>query len=195
MEEGKENEVVEKEESSGDSPHREKRVNKMTLFPILIFAIIILILGGVYLSSQKDSDNITNTQNAQQQQTQEREQVGSIEVNDFSPGNTISVAQATLVTPGFVVVHDEKGAKPDQIIGVSNLLPSGTVENITVDLSREITPGESIFVMLHKDDGNGTFEFPGPDSPVTTSNGTIIMRVFVVSEGDVEQSTPSGETQ
>jgi hypothetical protein len=49
---------------------------------------------------------------------------------------------------------------------------------VNVDMS-EATEGA--FAMLHKDAGkSGTYEFPGPDTPVLNSSGDIVMSHFML---------------
>ena len=75
---------------------------------------------------------------------------------------------------------------PGAVIGNSELLPTGGSEAITITLSEDIADGDVLFFMLHRDDGNGTYEFPGPDTPVTTTAGKpITTRVVVGEEGGV----------
>jgi len=42
---------------------------------------------------------------------------------------------------------------------------------MVVMLTRETQVGETLYAMLHSDDGDGTYEFPGDDLPIKNEEG------------------------
>jgi hypothetical protein len=77
-------------------------------------------------------------------------------------GATVTIAEASLVGPGFVVIHatDAEG-KPlvPGSIGATPL-PGGDSRNIAVALSAPVAPGDRLVAMLHTDSGQaGVYEF------------------------------------
>jgi hypothetical protein len=77
-------------------------------------------------------------------------------------GATVTIAEAALAGPGFVVIHatDAEG-KPlvPGSIGAAPL-PGGDSRNIAVALSAPVAPGDRLVAMLHADTGQpGVYEF------------------------------------
>jgi glucose/arabinose dehydrogenase len=108
-----------------------------------------------------------------------------IVVSDFSPGKVVNIKKVKLSQPGYVVIHQEEVGAAGEVLGSSDLLSEGETENLSVDLSREISQGEVIYAMLHSDDGDGEFNIEN-DVPVEDDEGNVIMMMFVVKEGGGE---------
>lgn len=103
-------------------------------------------------------------------------------VSDQRPGNRVEISLAVLKDPGYVAIHrvDENGS-PGRIIGNSSII-EGTQRNIIINLSENIEDGAELFAMLHDDDGDAVFEFPGSDAPIRDVNEDILMMRFTVRE-------------
>ena len=56
--------------------------------------------------------------------------------------------------------------------GVSSVL-EGSQENIKVPLTEPTKAGDIYTVIIHVDDGDKIFEFPGDDEPSTFGDGTV----------------------
>lgn len=107
-----------------------------------------------------------------------------ISVSKHTPAKTAVIDSVTLSKPGFVAIHENQNGQPGAILGVSGLLPAGKHENSTIELSRKTAPGENLFAMVHADNGDGKFEFPGPDEPAKKEDNTIVqMQLQVVAQG------------
>ncbi len=81
----------------------------------------------------------------------------TLTLTKFSPGSTVSVESANLSTAGFIVVHEDKDNQPGVVIGNSQLLTAGSHSSIDISLTRPIVTDETIYVMIHTDNGDGTF--------------------------------------
>ena len=79
-------------------------------------------------------------------------------------GGTARMASFTLGEPGYVVVRADANGRPGQVIGRTELLEAGAYQNVEVQIDPS-RAGERVHPMLHVDDGDGTFEFPGDDGP------------------------------
>jgi len=99
-------------------------------------------------------------------------------IADQVPGKEVLINTVVLQKPGYVVIHkaDESG-QPGEVIGNSSLLNPSDIST-TIDLKEDIASGEVYFAMLHTDDGDGVFSFPGSDSPVTDNQGQVVMMQF-----------------
>ena len=87
--------------------------------------------------------------------------------------DTLDIASVTLVEPGFVVIHDNADGEPGAVLGHSELLEPGTHEDVSIALDSPGT-GTGVWPMLHTDDGDGAYEFPGPDAPLTIDGAPVM---------------------
>jgi hypothetical protein len=93
--------------------------------------------------------------------------------------NNITVLSAALKENGYMVVHKAEKGKADAIIGVSPLLASGLYSVRFIPLMEPAAQGDTLFVMLYSDDGDGAFSSE-VDQPFTDNDGVVIMNKFVV---------------
>ncbi len=75
-----------------------------------------------------------------------------------------------------------EASKPGKILGASGVLQAGDTKNLTpITLSRATADGETLYAMLHLDDGNGVFN-PAKDKPALDFlGGSPVMMIFTVS--------------
>ena len=87
----------------------------------------------------------------------------------------VTIAQATIGGPGWVVVHADADGKPGPVIGQAPLT-EGVNTDVVVDIDADAaTP--ILHAMLHVDEGEvGTYEFPGPDGPVKIGDAIVMAR-------------------
>lgn len=90
-------------------------------------------------------------------------------------GGPVLINEVKLATSGYVVVHSDNGGVPGTVRGVSGLLSAGVSREVMIELSRASIAGETLWAMLHQDDGDGEFEFPGADTPLRDDAGEMIM--------------------
>ena len=110
--------------------------------------------------------------------------VGSnaIYVAEQAPARAVSIAVVQFEKPGFVVIHEDSADKPGNILGTSGILPAGETKNLApITLSRTTKDGETLYAMLHFDDGNGVFDL-AKDKPALDSVGNEpVMMIFTIS--------------
>ncbi|AQL41326.1 type II secretion system protein [Halorientalis sp. IM1011] len=76
--------------------------------------------------------------------------VASMNMADqFGGTSEVEVESASLSDGGFIVVH--RGTPDGEVIGVSEYLPAGTSEDVTIQLDREIDGEETIVLIPHQD--------------------------------------------
>lgn len=106
----------------------------------------------------------------------------AIYVADQAPSEHVAVGFVVLENPGFVVIHEEQGGEPGAILGRSALIGAGEANDLPpVLLSREARDGETLFVMLHRDDGDGAFD-PVKDVPVRDTGDNPLMMQFWIDK-------------
>ena len=82
----------------------------------------------------------------------------AIYVAEQPPSNSVSIEIVRLEAPGFAVVHENANEAPGGILGISNLIMAGETKNLQVPLSRSTINEETIYAMLHFDNGDGVFD-------------------------------------
>ncbi len=92
----------------------------------------------------------------------------------------VTIEYVVSVGPGWIVIHNDKGGKPGDVIGYSPVA-DGVNHNIVVSINKS-KKTDTLWAMLHSDTGKmGTFEFPGGDPPVMEMDA-IVMKSFKVTE-------------
>jgi len=77
--------------------------------------------------------------------------------------------------PGYIVIHMDLEGAPGPLIGNSELL-SGSMTSVWVSIDAA-QAGTGIFPMLHYDNGDGVYEFPGPDLPTVFDGNVVVKRI------------------
>jgi hypothetical protein len=116
---------------------------------------------------------------------------GSIVVDDevMLENGILTINSVTMSDPGWVVIHRDNGGSPmvPDIISVPEKVEAGTTQNVMIELAdgEEVTDGETLWVMLHTEDGNiGEYEFDGAnglDAPIMDASDNIVTESFMVS--------------
>jgi len=115
----------------------------------------------------------------------------SIAVEDQKVENDNAiVTRLFLDKPGYVVIHKVADGKPGAVIGNSGLL-EGENSNINVKISDYENENELI-AMLHYDDGDSNYEFPGDDIP-TKVDDKVVLQKFTLLETAQSQEPVQAE--
>jgi len=113
----------------------------------------------------------------------------SIAVNDQQvKGGVVMASKVILDKPGYVVVHKVAGGKPGSVIGNSDLLQKGEFSDIEVQVADYENENELI-AMLHYDDGDGTYEFPGDDAPTVLYDKVVLTKFSLLGVQETETSS------
>ena len=110
----------------------------------------------------------------------------AIYVAEQVPAKNVSVAVVQFERPGFVVIHEDINGRPGKILGASALLSKGETKDVLVVFSRMTVDGETLYAMIHLDDGDKVFE-AGEDYPAKDSiSGESVMTIFIVTKDATE---------
>ena len=118
-----------------------------------------------------------------------------------SNGTAVTVSNVTLDQPGYVVIHDDSlasGQAVDSVIGVSDYLPAGTYDNVTVTLFD--VPGAN-----YTEEGDQTADPIANESANETDNettavadpsleGTVELTAMLHSESSVDMMAEDDQT-
>ncbi len=146
-----------------------------TIWAIVIVIIIIIIGVLFYTSNNDDANENPDTTSGL------RAEDNMVLVTDQKPGTSVTVSQVLLVSPGFVVIHEDTNGTSGAVLGASSSLAAGESSQVVVNLSRTTVDGEKLHAMLHTDiDANGTFN-PNIDTPVQSKLGGPLEGWFMIS--------------
>ena len=90
-------------------------------------------------------------------------------------GTSVTVDSVTIAGgDGFVVVHADQDGAPGPVLGHAPIA-DGTTTDLPVPFDTPLTADQTVWPMLHVDAGApGTYEFPGPDGPVTVDGDVVV---------------------
>ena len=161
------------------------------IFTVLVILVVVAVLLSRAGYVTKKPTTTTTAPTAPATEEVMMESKDTVSVTDYSAGETVTASNVVLSKPGYVVVHMEADGAPGAVIGNSKYLPSGESTNVAVPLSRASTGGEVLYAMLHTDNGDGTYEFPGDDLPTKDEQGNVVLMKFTVEgEGEMMEEGP-----
>lgn len=136
--------------------------------PFLLSFLAIVVIVFILFTKPQNSTTIPND-------TTSEVSSPTLTVNAQGASASILINNATLDKPGFIAAFktvDNNMPDETNFSGVSGLL-EGIHQNIEVPLTTPSVEGETYTLIVHVDDGDGIFEFPGDDQPSTFSDGTV----------------------
>lgn len=144
------------------------------VFIVIATAVFLFLPSGKEFSPSGDSSGLIVGGNA-------------IYVAEQAPGRSFSVAVTRWEKPGFVVIHEDANGAPGKILGVSSLLPAGETKNLSpITLSRSTRDTETVYAMLHFDNGDGSFDAKNDKPALDSVGGEPVMMVSAVSQDATE---------
>ena len=149
---------------------------------LFIFAIIIAFVGAAlfFRSSKDEADSASDSSGLVMSES-------AIYVAEQAPGRSVSLSLVRLEKPGFVVIHDGSAGAPGKILGVSSWLPAGEMKHLLpITLSRATRDGETIYAMLHFDNGDGKFDATNDKAVRDSVGGVSMMMIVSVSKDAAE---------
>ncbi|MGQ0741074.1 MAG: DUF7282 domain-containing protein [Alphaproteobacteria bacterium] len=148
----------------------------------LIFAIIIAVSGAAFFFRAGEDDPLAASGSSGLIVGE-----NTIYVAEQPPGPSVSASLVRLRKRGFVVIHDDAAGRPGRILGASGLLAAGETKNLPpVTLSRATRDGETIYAMLHFDNGNGKFDVADDKAVLDPESGAPMMMIVSVSKHATE---------
>jgi|GEM_PF-916821 len=99
-------------------------------------------------------------------------------LSEQEPSNFVYVESAVIVNGGFVVIHTSVDGQAGPAIGHSRYINRSGATQVIVNLSRELHPGETVFALLHEDNGDGRYTSSG-DLSILNDNMPISVAINV----------------
>ena len=138
-----------------------------TLYAILGF----MVLAGLFILYQYPQWYVSSDQ-------QELLKRARLEVGNQVAGQTVTITYATLPFGGFVVVRDNLGDKPGDIIGVSQYLEAGRYKSVVIKLTTPTITGQTLIAGVVTDDGN--YRLDTKDTLLIDARGNPMIQSFIV---------------
>jgi len=146
-------------------------------------AVVIIAAAAYVFFSGRAIAPITPVASPQPQAspTSDAGQSSSIVADNQSTGSSVLVKSVVFQAAGFVAVHSDVEGAPGPVVGVSALLSAGSHSAVTIAVDPALEQGKKYYAMLHTDDGDGVYRFPGPDAPTKDLGGNIVIAEFMVA--------------
>jgi len=96
----------------------------------------------------------------------------AVVLGEINNGNNVTVPFARLLEDGYVVLYRINSKGDVSLMGKSELLKAGTHTDIKIRLANMAVERQAIVAVLHEDDGDGKFEYPGADNYLL--NGALL---------------------
>lgn len=103
-----------------------------------------------------------------------------LKISDQSEGITVTVDYLASPKGGWFVIYKDVGGNPLLLEEAIPPYEAGTYSGIVFFLRTPTVSGQKYFAILHTEDGNGSFDFPGNDSEALNSKSEKVMQSFVV---------------
>ena len=142
-----------------------------------------LVLIGVLVFAWNISKKGTNTEQSKDKSTDSTGLMvedSAIDASARTGTQSVAVPMVVFARPGYVVVHENNVGQPGSVIGSSILIKAGKFQNLSVPLSRKVIKGETLYVMLHADNGDGIYS--ETDQPILGKNGEALMMIVIVDD-------------
>lgn len=107
----------------------------------------------------------------------------AIYVTEQAPGQHVVISVVRLKKAGYVVIHEDAVGAPGKVLGASSLLSNAEIKNLPIALSRATQDNETVYAMLHFDNGDEKFN-AADDKPVLDPVGNEPVMMVVTMSGD-----------
>lgn len=158
-----------------------------------IIVVIVLAVTGIVMLGNRANDPATESMEESSHQSESLK--NELFAATQSPGREVSIREVHLTQNAYVVIHKEADGKPGKVVGTSLSLLPGENHWVRIALTEDLKDGERIFAMLHSDDGNGVYEFPGGDAPLKDETGAIVMIELLVKKADISPVTENSKAK
>jgi len=105
----------------------------------------------------------------------------------------VIITRLFLDNPGYIVIHKVADGAPGPVIGNSELL-NGENSDVSVEISDYENENELI-AMLHYDDGDEGYEFPGDDAPAQLDGSVVLTKFLVLNSQPSEEPVATAEVE
>ena len=111
-----------------------------------------------------------------------------------SDANEVSIRQVLYANDGFVVIHEDNGGMPGNVIG-NAAVSAGVTSDLVITLDRPAIDGEVLHAMLHRDsNSDGVYDGVMIDPPVVNPDMEIVSPTFVVGSNAENAVTVMDQT-
>ncbi len=144
---------------------------------VLWIVILVIVLGGIYWAMM-DSSTPSVPAEPTPAATEEAAApalpaANTLVVGDQVAGKEVVVTSLTLKEDASIVVHKDAKGAPGAVIGTMTL-KAGSYTNVKVALTEATKAGDTVYPMLHPDDGDGKYVPDEEGTPLKDAAGNIL---------------------
>ena len=108
--------------------------------------------------------------------TQKKTEGNFVSVSGQAAGSSVALSKVKIVKDSWVAIREDSDGEFGRILGAA-WFPTGTNENVSVELLRNTQSGEKYYTVLYVD--NGDHQFNTKTDALVTENGKPASQVFV----------------
>lgn len=162
----------------------QQAVPKLWIFFFVIVIVLVMVILATEPSSapaptQTQTEAVEPTRYATYEEMLELGDNAIYLENQTTGSMSVLVGFVVLAKPGFIVVYDDNGGVPGDVIGESSLLESGG-EHLNVFVEKPLAEDQVYYAMLYHDDGDGRFRAE-MDAQVVDSEQVVILMNFIAT--------------
>lgn len=147
---------------------------------VLWIIILVVVLAGLYWAMSGSSAPVApDTTGSMATSTATSTPVGmmlenTLTVSEQAAGKEVVISSVTLKEDASIVVHKDAAGSPDVAIG-SVTLKAGSYSDVKIALTESVKSGDTVYAMLHGDNGDGKYTEATESTPLKNATGTILM--------------------
>jgi hypothetical protein len=101
-----------------------------------------------------------------------------------STGKVVVLDEVSLPADGYVAIYDDGHGAPGKLLAASGLLSKGVQREVTVTLDAPLPATETVYAMIHTEDGTAAgFNYPAGDPPVSDGGSIVVTPVQITLAG------------
>lgn len=157
--------------------------SKTTFVMILSATLLLAACGRKDTTPTANTTDSTNNTDQRSAPSSDTKPVNNMIRSVNQPAGTIIyVREIFLEYPGYVALHrlNDDGSLGD-MIGITHAI-EGNKEQIDVTITETISNGETLAVVMYKDDGDIEFNDPETDTIVTGDDGSVIQSTITIDD-------------
>lgn len=153
------------------------RYNNYIVVIVIIFILLVIFFArGGNLNDEATIDKIDTSSNEELNKKDENikklETSISITVLDQSAGFDVKISSISIPKILWLAVYEDVDGNRGNILGARRVHIAD--KTTTVKLSRQTEPGRRYYVVLHRDDGNSSFDFKTTDTPFIEAGNEVV---------------------
>ena len=153
---------------------------------VLWIVILVIVLGGIYWAMSNKAPEVAPVVEpvvapvvVEPTPAPEPEVANTLVLADVKAGKEVMVSSVTLNQDGSIVIHKQVKGAPGTVIGTLTL-KKGSYTDQKVALNEAVKVGDTIYPMLHPDNGDGKYVAEEEGTPLNGADGKAVVLTMKV---------------